>query len=155
MPYQHKENDTIYQGREAFVRIDNNLYQQTGEVKIVGEPIEADEVIKKVNRKGFEITYLAYFIDLFDKLGGKKYVVFKYIIENKSSENTLIITIRELAEQTHTSTKTVSETLKLLKEAGLIKCRTGSIMLMPRLAHKGDHRREAYLLQKFESFGDE
>lgn len=72
MSYQHKENDTIYQGREAFVRIDNNLYQQTGEVKIVGEPIEADEVIKKVNRKGFEITYLAYFIDLFDKLGAKE-----------------------------------------------------------------------------------
>lgn len=155
MPYQHKSAETIYHGREAYVKIDPKALQETGEVKIIGEPILADEVIKKVNRNGFEITYLAYFIDLFDKLGGKKYVVFKYIIEHKSADNTLIITIRELAEKTKTSTKTVNDTLKLLREAGLIKCRTGAIMLVPKLAHRGNDRREAYLMQRFEVFDDE
>ena len=43
-----------------------------------------------------EITYLTYLVDLFDKLGGKKYTVFKYILAHKSAENTLIITTREL-----------------------------------------------------------
>ena len=98
---------------------------------------------------------MAYFIDLFDKLGGKKYVVFKYIIENKSADNTLIITVRELAQKTGTSTRTVQDTLKLLREAGLIKCRTGAIMLVPKLAHRGSDRREAYLMQKFEVFSDD
>ena len=155
MPYQHKSPETIYRGQEAYVKIDPKALQETGEVKIIGDPILADEVIKKVNRNGFEITYLAYFIDLFDKLGGKKYVVFKYIIEHKSAENTLIITVRELAEKTGTSTRTVQDTLKLLKEAGLVKCRTGAIMLVPKLAHRGSDRREAYLMQKFEVFAED
>lgn len=155
MPYQHKSPETIYHGQEAYVKIDPRALKEHGEVRIIGEPILADEVIKKVNRNGFEITYLAYFIDLFDKLGGKKYVVFKYIIENKSADNTLIITVRELAQKTGTSTRTVQDTLKLLREAGLIKCRTGAIMLVPKLAHRGSDRREAYLMQKFEVFTDD
>lgn len=154
MPLQKKSNDTIYKGREAYVKIDAKALHETGEVKIIGQPIEADEVIRKVNRNGFEITYLAYFCDLFDKLGGKKYIVFRYIIEHKSSDNTLIITNRELAEKTNTSLQTVNNTLKLLRESGLISCRTGAIMLLPKVAHRGSDRKEAYLMQKFESFGD-
>ena len=111
-------------------------------------------MVKKVNRNGFEITYLTYLVDLFDKLGGKKYTVFKYIFAHKSAENTLIITTRELAEKTSTSTKTVVETLKLLEDSGLISRRTGAIMLLPKLAHRGSDRREAYLMQKFVEFDD-
>ena len=124
------------------MRIDAQAFQEHGEVKITGEPIIADEVVKKVNRNGFEITYLTYLVDLFDKLGGKKYTVFKYILAHKSAENTLIITTRELAEKTSTSTKTVVETLKLLEDSGLISRRTGAIMLLPKLAHRGSDRRK-------------
>ena len=152
VPLQKKSNDTIYKGREAYVRIDSKALNETGEIKIIGEPIEADEVVKKVQRNGFEITYLAYFCDLFDKLCGKKYVVFKYIIENKNSENQLIITNRELATKCNVGINTVTETLKLLKTANLISVRTGAIMLLPKLAHRGSDRKEAYLMQKFESF---
>ena len=143
MTLKNKSNSTIYQGTDVWVN------QRTGET------IEADQVIRKVPRNGFEITYLAYFMDLFDKLGGKKYVVFKYILSNKSAENTLIITNRELAEKTGTSLQTVSDTLKLLRESGLLTQRTGAIMLNPQLAHRGSERKEAYLLQKFVSFGKE
>lgn len=154
MPLQHKSPETIYRGQEAYVRIDAQAFQEHGEVKITGEPIIADKVVKKVNRTGFEITYLSYLVDLFDKLGGKKYTVFKYILAHKSAENTLIITTRELAEKTSTSTKTVVETLKLLEDSGLISRRTGAIMLLPKLAHRGSDRREAYLMQKFVEFDD-
>lgn len=147
--------ETLYKGKEAYIRIDADKLQTTGEIVITGEPILADEVVKKVSRTGFEITYLTYFVDLFDKLGGKKYLVVKYIIEHKSTDNTLIITTRELASKTGTSTKTVTETLKLLKEANLIKQRVGSIMLLPKLAHRGSDRKEAYLMQKFETFEGE
>lgn len=123
-------------------------------MKITGEPIIADEVVKKVNRNGFEITYLTYLVDLFDKLGGKKYTVFKYILAHKSAENTLIITTRELARKTETSVQTVTDTLKLLEESGLIARKTGAIMLLPKVAHRGNDRREAYLMQKFVEFDD-
>lgn len=152
MPYQKKSNDTIYQGREAYVKIDTKALHETGEVKIISEPIEAEQVVRKVPRNGFEITYLAYFCELFDKLGGKKYIVFKYIIEHKNSDNQLIITNRELAEKTNTSLQTVSDTIKLLRDANLISTRTGAIMLLPKLAHRGSDKKEAYLMQKFETF---
>lgn len=142
MPLQKKENSTIYQDRDIWVN------QRTGEV------IEADQVIKKVPRNGFEITYLAYFIELFDQLGGKKYKIFKYIIENKNAENQLIITVRELANKTNTSLQTVNDTLKLLKNANLIEQRTGAIMLNPKLAHRGSNKKEAFLLTRFEEFSD-
>lgn len=154
MPLQHKSPETIYRGQEAYVRIDAQAFQEYGEVKITGEPIIADEVVKKVNRNGFEITYLTYLVDLFDKLGGKKYTVFKYILAHKSAENTLIITTRELARKTETSVQTVTDTLKLLEESGLIARKTGAIMLLPKVAHRGNDRREAYLMQKFVEFDD-
>lgn len=155
MPLQHKENDTIYRGREAYVKIDNNLLQTTGEIKIIGQPIEADEIVTKVRRKGFEITYLAYLFDVFDQLGGQKYKVFKYIVEHKSSDNTLIITNRELAANCNVSTQTVTQALKLLKEKGLIATRTGAIMILPKIAHKGNDRKEAFLMRKFETFEED
>ena len=48
MPLQHKSPETIYRGQEAYVRIDAQAFQEHGEVKITGEPIIADEVVKKV-----------------------------------------------------------------------------------------------------------
>lgn len=73
-------------------------------------------------------------------------------MEHKSSENTLIITTRELAEKCNVSTKTVSEALKLLRDKGLIATRTGAIMLLPKIAHRGKKGREQYLMHKFQEF---
>ena len=151
-----KKNSTVYDGRKAFVEIDLEALEEKGEVKINGVPFVADNTTTKVERQGFEITYLAYFCDLFEQLGGRKYKIFKYILENKeSSNNSLIITVRELAAKTETSKKTVDDTLKLLREKGLIKTRVGSIMLMPKLSHRGSHRKEAWLMRKFEVFDEE
>jgi len=148
-----KNGETSYNGQSAYVQINMEKFKKTGEVEIVGAPLIAENVVTKVNRTGFEITYLAYFLDLFDQLGGAKYKVFKYIIEHKeSSNNTLIITINELIKKTETSRQTVVDTLKLLRAKGLIKTRVGSIMLLPKLSHRGSDRKEAYLMRKFESF---
>lgn len=143
---------TIYTGEEAYVKIDAKKYAENGEIEVVDTPILTNAVVHRVGRRDFEITYLTYLVDLFDKLGGKKYLVFKYILEHKSSENTLIVTTRELAEKTKTSRQTVIETLKILEEAGLIARRRGSIMLLPKVAHKGTMQKEAYLMQKFVAF---
>lgn len=155
MPKYHKETKTIYQGKEGYVQIDLQALHETGEVKVISEPIVADASITKCDRNGFEITYLAYLFDVFDQLGGQKYKVFKYIVEHKSADNTLIITNRELAKKCDVSTKTITETLKLLKEKGLIATRTGAIMVLPKIAHRGKAGREQFLMHKFEEFGSE
>lgn len=149
MPYQHKVNETLYRGRSRWLQVPDNYTPRPGETVI-----DTDDVIKKVERSGFEITYLSYFFDLFDQLAGKKYAVVKYILQNKSADNTLIITNRELATKCNVSTKTVVDTLKILRDAELIVTRTGAIMLNPKLAHRGKVERERYLLQKFTTFED-
>ena len=155
MPKYHKETKTIYKGKEGYVQIDLQTLHETGEVKVISEPIVADASITKCDRNGFEITYLAYLFDVFDQLGGQKYKVFKYIVEHKSSDNTLIITTRELAEKCGCTQKTVLQCLKLLKEKGLIATRTGAIMVLPKIAHRGKSGREQFLMHKFEEFGNE
>lgn len=147
MPYQKKQNETLYSGTSRWLQVPDDYKPQPGE-----NVIETDDIIRKVPRNGFEITYLSYFFDLFDKLAGKKYVVVKYILQHKSADNTLIITTREMAKACNVSTKTVVDTLKLLKDAGLVHTRTGAIMLNPRLAHRGSDGKERYLLQRFMEF---
>lgn len=150
MPYQHKQNETLYHGQSRWLQVPNNYTPKEGE-----NVITTDDVIKKVDRNGFEITYLSYFFDLFDQLAGKKYKVVKYLLKNKTAENTLIITNRELAKKCEVGINTVTETLKILKKAGIINTRTGSIIINPKLAHRGSMGKERYLLQKFEAFGAE
>ena len=150
MPYQHKPNETLYRGTSKWLQVSPDYVPQDGE-----NVIETDDIVKKVPRAGFEITYLSYFFDLFDQLAGKKYIVVKFILQHKSADNTLIITNRELAKKCSVSTKTVVDTLKLLRDAGLIQTRTGAIMLNPKLAHRGNDRKEKYLLQKFVEFPED
>ena len=152
MARYQKETKTIYQGKELWVQVDPQALHETGEIKLVGEPVVADASVTKCDRNGFEITYLAYLFDVFDQLGGQKYKVFKYIVEHKSSENTLIITNRELAQKCDVSLKTAQDCLRLLKEKGLIATRTGAIMVLPKIAHRGAKGREQFLMHKFEEF---
>lgn len=98
---------------------------------------------------------MMYFFDLFNELGGQKYKVVKYILQNKNSENQLIITQRELAKKCKVGINTVTETVKILKDAGLIETRTGAIMINPKLAHRGGSGTEKYLLHKFTTFEEE
>ena len=118
-----------------------------------GEIIEATEVIKKVERNGFMITYLSAIINLIDSLGNKKMQVVKYILKNmEKSNNTLIITTQELAEKSGVSKPIVIETLKTLEDAGIIKRRTGAIMIHSDLVHKGSANKEKALLTRFQEF---
>ena len=145
MPLQRKVPETIYKGHSRWLQVPADYDAKPGE-----NVIDTDDIVKKVSRNGFEITYLSYLFDLFDKLAGKKYAVVKFILQNKSRDNTLIITTRELAKKCNVGLNTVIETIKLLKEANLIQTRTGAIMLNPKIAHRGTNGTEKYLLQKFE-----
>lgn len=122
--------------------------------KDTGQEVDGYLSLKRVERKDFDIIYFSYLFDLFDKLGGKKFQVLKYILANKSYDNTLIITMRELAKFTNTSPATVNETLKLLRDAGIIKTRTGAIIVNSHFTVRGSKNKEAWIFQKFEIFDE-
>jgi hypothetical protein len=101
-----RKDRTIYTGREVWVN------QSTGEVR------EVDAFERSVGRKeAFMVTYLGEIINMIETLGNKKMQVVKYILANMcKTNNTLIITTRELAEKCGVGHNTVLETLKLLEK---------------------------------------
>ena len=143
MKKQKKENNTLYLGQSTWIN------------KKTGEEITTNDIVKKTGRNGFMITYLSAIINLMDRLGNKKMQVVKYILENMDkSTNTLIITTPELAAKSKVSRPIVSDTLKILEEANLIKRKTGAIMLHSDLIHRGNEDKEKFLLARFEEFGE-
>lgn len=138
-----KESTVLHSGLSRWQNLDT------------GEILEATEVIKKVGRTGFMITYLSAIINLIETLGNKKMQVVKYILANmEKSNNTIIITTRELADKSNTSIQTVTETLKILEKANIIKRRTGAIMVHSDLVHRGSGEKEKALITRFQEFSD-
>ena len=130
---------------------EQEYYQQinpdTGE--IIGSVRCVDVVLKEVPRTGFAITYLSTIINMIESIGNKKMQVVKYILQNMDSNNKLSETVREVAKGSECSIQTVHETLTLLENCGVIARKTGTIMLSPKLAHKGNAARERFLMTKF------
>lgn len=131
------------QDKEYYVQVDESGQPLTGEIKTV------DVVVREVPRVGFAITYLSSIINMIESIGNKKMQVVKYILANMDSNNILLKTVREIAYGSQTSLQTVNDTLALLEKAGIIARKTGAVMLSPKLMHKGNAKRERFLMTKF------
>lgn len=140
-----RKDRTIYTGREVWVN------QATGEVR------EVDAFERSVGRKeAFMVTYLGEIINMIETLGNKKMQVVKYILANMcKTNNTLIITTRELAEKCGVGHNTVLETLKLLEKTNIIERRTGAIMVSPKLMNNWKAGKEATMMVKYQEFADD
>lgn len=134
---------------DAIIKHENDTWinQRTGEVIIT------TEIMKPIGRQGFMITYLATILELLETIGNKKMQIIKYILTNMDkSTNSMFTTTRELAEETNSSTRTVTETLKLLEDKSIIQRRVGGIMISPQLIHRGSQNKEKALLTRFYDF---
>lgn len=133
------------------IKIENHeYYQQVDENgKPIGDVKSVDVVVREVTRAGFSITYLATIINMIDNIGNKKMQVVKYILQHMDSNNKLSETVREIANGSQCSLQTVNDTLKILEECEIIARKTGTVMLSPKLVHKGNAQRERFLMTKF------
>lgn len=139
-----------YTGSAVWQKVD----MATGEIV---EQRAVDEFERPVGRQEhFMITYLAEVISLIDSLGNQKMKVVKYILQEMSkSDNTLIITARELAKNSGVGYNTVIDTLRILDEAGIIQRRTGAIMISPKLMNNKKAAGEAAMMVKYTQFSEE
>lgn len=135
---------------KGYVEIDIDALNETGELKIIGEPIIAPTITTKVPRGKFEIVYTADLFEIVEKLGNQKMQVLKYLLDNKDGNNSLNITNSELAKNVGCSRPTVVETLKIMSEAKLVTRKNSVIIISPKLMVKGNQMREAYLMRKYE-----
>ncbi|HBC2031739.1 replication/maintenance protein RepL [Clostridium perfringens] len=138
-----------YTGTEMLYKINS----ETGEFEEIGQ---ADMFFKPLGRnEPFMITYLAEIINLIDNLGNKKMKVVKYILNNMSkSDNILLTTNRELASKAGVGINTVTETLKVLEKANIIQRRTGAIMISPKLLNNKKAKGEAIMMTKYKQFSE-
>lgn len=144
MKGQYADVKAQFEDSQFWVRIN----PETGEQ--LGEPEEVNVLVKKMRRGGFAITYLSELVKLIDTIGNKKMKVVRYILQNMDSANKLTETTEEIARHCAVSRSVVSETLKLLDDVGFIARKTGVVMLSPKIVHKGNAKRERYLMTKFE-----
>ncbi|CXY24204.1 MULTISPECIES: replication/maintenance protein RepL [Bacillati] len=135
---------TVYKGSQRLID------EQSGEV------IEVDKLYRKQTSGNFHKAYIIQLISMMDMIGGQKFKVVNYILDNIHwSNNTLMGTTREIAKATNTSLQTVTITLKTLEEGNIIKRRTGALMLNPELLMRGDDQKQKYLLLEFGQFEQE
>lgn len=116
-----------------------------------GEIIETEEVIKVINgRIDFEILYLDAFCQILDKLGGKKYQILKYILEHRDLNNCVVTSIRKMATELNIAQATVAQTMRILRDAGVIYYNHGGLtMVNPKIINRKSTKGERYLLQRF------
>lgn len=90
---------------------------------------------------------------MLDIVGGSKLKIVNYLLDNlRLSDNKLLATQREIAEEVNVSIKTVTNTLKILEKGNIIKRRTGVIMLNPEILVRGDDNKHRHMLIEFEKF---
>jgi hypothetical protein len=135
--------------KKCYIEIDYHVLQETGEIKVLSEPILMPEITTVVPRGKFEVTYTAELFDIMRELGTKKMEVFCFLLDNKDSQNQINTTQREIAKETNCSVVTVNETIRTLTNAGLLTRKGTVYMVSPNLMVKGNQVREAYLMRKF------
>ncbi|HCX1283931.1 replication/maintenance protein RepL [Staphylococcus arlettae] len=134
---------TVYKGKEEFIN------------KESGEVVQFDKLYRAQTGGNFVKMYMELFGEMLGLLN-KKGEVMQYLFKDLNlSSNTVVKTVRELAQETKTSTKTVTETLKAMEKGNIIKRKTGVIMINPALLMRGDDNKRRFLLFEFEHFDRE
>lgn len=137
-----KQTKAYFEQTERWVKLDE-------QGNPIGDPQDVNVLVKEVARTGFMITYLSDLVGMIDTIGNKKMKVVKYILSHMDSNNKLTETETEISVHCNVSRATVHETLKLLNDVHFIARKYGTIMLSPKIAHRGNAKREHYLMTKF------
>ena len=111
---------------------ENYINQETGEIK------EMQIINIEERDANFHKFWLSQIIQALDLIGNQKIKFLFWIFENLNKENQLIMTQRKMAEKTGMSTKTITETLKLLIQADVLqKINSGAYRVNPNAIFKG------------------
>ena len=131
---------------QMLVEIDGEAYNKTGEVKVIGEPLD---VYHEKQRNGFEIAYMNNLADVLNVLKGKEVQVFAYILTHKDSMNALNITAEAMAKRLNISQPTVFSALHTLIKADAISKSGTVIRLNPDITANGSATRALHIGYKY------
>lgn len=98
----------------------------------------------------FDKFWVSQLLTAIDEFGNQKIKLLLYLIQNRErSNNAIIKTVRELAADTGISKDTISATLKILEEHGIVKRKTGVIFISPEVVFRGSHSNRQRILFEY------
>ena len=126
------------------VGVRNYIDQETGEITPM-------KVISSESADfNFEKIWLGHILQALDCLGSKKIKVVTWLLENKDTKNIIIAPQRKIAELCQVSLPVVTQTIKVLVAADVIKMeQQGVYMLNPNVIFKGDNSKRMNVLIKY------
>lgn len=142
---------------DYYQKIDGDAYLKDGVIVPKGEPKTWDEMygedFEKVPNSGFGIHRLEWYCKMLEAIGGKKGKVASLLIKGKDSRNVYLGRVQDIVVESGVSLQTVNDALKAMRQADVIKSMTCALMVNPGCEHKGNRKREAYLMKEYATFG--
>lgn len=134
----------------------------TKKVKIIGtkqfidpetNEIQDMQVISIEERDfNFHKLWLKNILIAFDLISSQKMKVALWIIEHLDSENKLVYTFRQMAEESGISLATITRTMKVLVDCNFLKKKnSGCYIVNPNVLYKGTHQSRMNVLIKYRS----
>ena len=117
-----------------------------------GEIVTCTVIEKEVyNDFNFHKIWLNDLMNILDLIGGKKLEILKYLLNKMSNvDNTIIARYDDIMKDLKVSRQTVSNTLKILREANFIKkIANGVYMVNPDIIVKGTGGKKDALMIKY------
>jgi len=122
-----------------------------------GELVDAEVIIKNIEQdNNFWKVWLLDLLNILEIVGNKKMKVIEFILTNiRREDNTISVTMREVAKKTGVSLPIVNETFKILQETNFLKkIRNGFYMINPDLMVKGRTGKRMNLLIQYNLTGN-
>lgn len=120
-----------------------------------GEMINTLQIENKGKDINFNKIFIGHIIEAVEAIGNKKVEVLMYLFSVKNSDNQIIKTQAEMEKETKISRKTISDTLKVLREHNVIKKKSSSVyQLNPNAIFKGQGKKRMDILLSYEEIED-
>lgn len=136
-----------------YARIDNELYWETGCMRIVSNiPFSEEQIagiIGSAPKGGFSITREKDLADCFRKIRGKMGLLVAYLIENRDANNIIPYDLKDITEKTGLTDPSVISNLRFFEKEGIIARKRKRIMLASGIVHKGNRKKEWKLIDEF------
>lgn len=119
--------------------------------KRTGEVVEAITTVSDVTDRNFDKVWLGILLSALDIIGNRKMKVVRYLLENRSrTENTVTATQRLIADKTGVSIRTVNDTIRALREAGVLtQIIPSHYRINPSVVWRGSHHGRMAVMARF------
>lgn len=128
--------------------------QRTFVDKETGEEIQAEHVSVEVRDANFSKIWVMNILSAVNDLTSASLQLVMWLVEKTEKtkgNNVIMMTIRDIAEETGRSTQTVHKVLKVLEAHDVIRRRSGVIWVNPEVIYKGTHKGRMSVLTTYQS----